>query len=75
MTGRPTPETRYEDLRLQAAYEAGFWQEHKHDVYALLDRFETVDGAWTAAVLLGTSDALAELAEQAMGTARESTPA
>lgn len=69
---KPEPKfDRYTRPELQAAYEAGFAQEHDHDSFALLDRFShlldeapsSAEGAERmAAMLQGAADALHALA-------------
>jgi hypothetical protein len=70
---RPQPETRYQDDRLQHAYEQGFAQCYDHESFQLLDRIEVaVDGAADqaercrrrAAMLEGAAAALEELANR-----------
>lgn len=40
MTGRPTPERRYEDDERQRAYAAGFAQARDHDSHRMADWIE-----------------------------------
>jgi hypothetical protein len=73
VTGRPSPERRYPDEQLQAAYETGFGQMYDHDSFRTLDWIEVaVDEVVgeagrcrrRAAMLEGAADALLELAER-----------
>jgi len=72
MTGRPSPDRRYQDDDRQHAYETGWHQEYEHDSFTLLDRIEQAvdhehDDAkrceLRAAMLEGAADALLTLAD------------
>ena len=78
MSGRPTPERRYEDDARQHAYEAGFAQQYDHDSFRTLDWIEhAVDHEHDeaarcelrAAMLEGCADALLDLADRQMESA------
>ena len=78
MTARPSPDRRYEDDNLQAAYETGWRQEYDHDSVHTLDWIEhAVDDVADqaercrrrAAMLEGAAAALQELADRQLESA------
>jgi hypothetical protein len=73
LAGRPSPDRRYADEQLQAAYETGFQQTYDRDSFRMLDWVEVaVDQVAgeaercrrRAAMLEGCAAALEELADR-----------